>query len=354
MRRLFLLALVCVSPVACDLLDDDSPEPGSYIPAEEVASAQRDAYCTHAVRCGIFPDKQACVSANILIDAKFDANVLAAIQAGKIAYDGRNLKKCLDAQAEETCDRFDGDYRVPVAACSDVLHGLRKDGETCVMYQECASMNCSVSFPTNTCAVGVCIGDAPPEKPAPAQIGEECFGSGTCVAGAYCDFSQPTSICAAYKTQGMACMFPEECAIGLACAGVTGATTCVQLPGLDEPCSSSMPCGEYGMYCDTSATQPTCKKLGLPPTTCTSSEQCSSFYPCDLATGTCTKAPSVGESCATTSQCFDVDTYCDATTSICTAAKSDGSTCSSSSQCASHYCDTTLATPVCVTPAICY
>lgn len=355
MRRLFLLALICVSPAACAFFDDDdSPEPGTYVPVEEVASTTKDAACTYAARCGLFPDKAACLASNIPMDPMVDANVMAAIQAGKIAYDGRKVKKCLDALAATTCDQTDQDGRVSLAACTDFLRGIGKDGDPCVMYAECASKNCSITFPTSTCEIGECIGDTPPQPPVPARVGEPCFSSSDgCVAGAYCDFQQQTPVCAAFKTQGAACTSQEECAYGLACAGTTGATTCVQLPGLDQPCSSGMPCRDYGMYCDTSTTQPTCKKLGLPPATCTTSSQCSRYYPCDFSTGKCTKPPSIGQSCAATFTCFDAGTYCDTTTSLCTAGKVDGSACTSSEQCASHNCDMTLASPICTPPTTC-
>jgi hypothetical protein len=222
------------------------------------------------------------------------------------------------------------------------------------MSQECASLNCSVALPTSTCEIGECIGDTPPQSPEPAQIGEPCFSSSDgCVAGAYCDFNQTTPVCAAFKTQGTACVSDEECAYGLACASTTGATTCVQLPGLGQPCSSGMPCRDYGMYCDMSTAQPTCKKLGLPPATCTSSSQCSQYYPCDSTTGKCTKPPGVGQSCAATFTCFDAGTFCDQTTLQCTAGKADGSACTSSEQCASRYCDTTQTSPICTPPMTC-
>lgn len=355
MRRLFLLALLCVSPVACDFFDDDSPEPGSYIPVEEVESSYKDAYCTYAARCGLFPDKGACVSANILIDPKVDANVIAAIQAGKIAYDGRNVKKCFEALAALTCDRTDQDSRIEPAACSKLVHGIGKNDDPCVMSEECASGYCSISSPTDTCVMGHCIGDVAPEPEAPAAIGEQCFSSVGCVAGAYCDTQALPSVCTAFKTQGTACNSATECAYGLSCVGST-TRTCMPLPGLNQACDSfDLPCREEGLYCDESTAAPTCKKIGLPPATCTSSTQCSTFYPCDTATGKCTKAPSVGQSCASSYTCFDVGTYCDTqTTLMCLAVKSDGSTCSYDNECVSGNCDTTVTPSICMTPPTCY
>lgn len=350
MRRVLLFALICVSP-ACDFFDDDSPDPGTSIPLEEVASSYKAAYCTFQVRCGQFPDQATCVSANFSGGLSIDANVVAAIQAGKIAYDGRKVKKCFEALAAATCDSTDQDSRMPPAACSTFLRGNGKNGDPCVMDEECASQSCSISVPTDTCTIGQCFGDAAPQPAAPAPVGEPC-SSGGCVAGAYCDGQQLTPVCVALKSQGTACESAVECAYGLSCAGTT--RTCVQLPGLDQACSSALPCRDYGLYCDMSTAQPTCKKVGLPPATCTQFTQCADAYPCDSATGKCTKAPSVGQSCAATFTCFDAGTYCDSTSLVCAAVKGDGATCRNDDECASGTCDTTLASPVCVTPSTCY
>lgn len=350
MRSALLLALICMSP-ACDFFDDDSGD-GTYIAIDDLASAYKDAYCTYAAKCGLFPDKAACVSAALSTSPFFDPEVLAGVRAGKIAFNGNNARKCFDAIAAATCDRSDEDSRVTPPACSQFFTGIGRQDDPCFVDQECVSGFCSGGS-TTTCSAGQCVGDTAPVPQQPAAIGEMCFSSSGCVSGAYCDTQQVEPVCVALKAQGATCVSDTECTYGTRCSGTTGARTCKPLPGLNQSCDVDFLCRDDGLYCDTTTATPTCKQVGLPPATCTSSSQCSNYYPCDLSTGKCTKAPSIGQSCASTFTCFDAGTYCDTTTSVCTAVKADGSACTADSQCASNNCDTTLTSPICTSPATC-
>lgn len=283
---------------------------------------------------------------------QLDLDIVAGIQAGRIYYDGSNVKKCFDSIAQATCDKTDQDSRGIPAACTQFTHGLGMSGDQCFVDAECASGFCSASAGSPTCQIGQCVGDTAPSV-EPAALGEPCNFNTTCVAGAYCD-QELTSTCVPLKMQGATCQVPGECAYGLGCVtDTTGTRTCGPLPGPNQPCTSNVGCRDEGYYCDelTSA-MPTCKPLGLAGAMCMYSEQCSTYYPCD-GTGHCTKAPSVGQSCSTTYKCFDAGTYCDTTTYLCTARRGDGAMCTADTDCNSNNCDLDLAVPICTTPTAC-
>lgn len=348
MRSAVLFALICMSP-ACDFFDDDSGDPGSYVAYEDIETAYKDAYCTHAANCGLFPDKTACLTADI-DDLTLRSDVLAGIQAGKIFYDGNAVKKCLDALAAVTCDTTDEDSRGLPPVCNQFTHGLGMQGDECFADAECISGTCSGETDAPTCQPGTCIGNTAPTY-EPAALGESCSSFAGCVSGAYCD--NLTFTCAPLKMQGTACEFIDECAYGLACVyDTTGSSTCAALPGPNERCTSGVPCRDEGFYCDLNSATPTCKPLGLASATCTTDTQCSRFYPCD-STGHCAKLPGVGQSCIDTFKCFDEGTFCDTNTYTCTALLSDGAMCTSDTQCVSQNCDLDVAVPICATPPTC-
>lgn len=343
--RIVLVLALALSTTGCPLGDDDG-DPANYVAIDQIPAAYKDAYCTYLASCGVFPDKAACLGAEISIAYHIDPNIAYAAATGALIYNGSNVKACFDALAQRSCDRTSQSARTTTTACRDFVRGTLASGERCTIDHECISQRCAGGSTTTTCSMGTCVGDTPPDL-RPAQIGERCTTVPGCADGLYCDTFDDT--CTTLKTGGMACTVSSECGYGLGCIGATGERTCEPLPGEGQPCPDFM-CRDDGMYCD--STTGTCAKVGLPPSTCTSSSQCSQYYPCNFTTGQCTQGPGLGQPCSASSRCFAAGTYCDSATLMCESLKADGAPCSSSTECASVQCD--FATGRCESPATCF
>lgn len=352
MRRLAAITLVMgVAATSSCLLDDDDGDGTNYLAPKDIADAYKAAQCTYLVRCGYFPDQGSCLAAEIMVSSSLytiDPNVEAAIYAGHVIYNGGNVKICIDAIAARTCDRTDQTHRDQPRECDAFFRGTLVGGEACYVDEECVSGRCSGDS-SGTCSLGTCIGDTAPVF-EPAQIGENCSSLTGCVEGAYCD--QLTDMCTALKSSGATCTLDGECAYGLGCKGTTGTRTCAALPAIGQACATDGVCRDDGTYCDFTADM--CKQVGLPNAQCTSTSQCSPYYPCNLTTtpGMCKQGPGIGMPCSSSNRCFDAGTYCDFNTSMCAALKADGMPCSSSSECLNDICDLTSGS--CTSPMTCF
>lgn len=345
MRSALLLVVAAVC-AGCPSGDDDSGDPASYVPLDEITGAYKGAYCTFLARCGVFPDRETCVGASLAVVPTIDANVVAAVRAGRALYNGANVKTCFDAVANDTCDQTDENGRARTPACSAFFRGTVADGGECLVDQECISQQCAGGDTQTSCVRGTCLGDAPPNN-TPLALGMPCTSTPACVDGAYCDTG--TNVCTRLKASGEPCTGSTECGYGLACAGPTGERVCRPLPALGEPCDLQVPCRDEGQLCD--GVTATCKAVGLPGAACTSSMECSPYYRCDTGTATCVKGPSRGEPCS--GRCFEAATYCDAGSLVCVDAAADGAPCTGDLECASEHCDFNVSPSVCSPPPVC-
>ena len=320
---------------------------GGGLTIDEYPTAFRDAYCKYETRCGAFPDIDTCEHANIGITVTIDPSSKEAVDKGKVIFDGSLAQDCLVAFGSQTCDTTDEDGRsFFVAKCREIMKGTVGDGGTCALDAECKSGVCNIPTSTNTCPQGTCMGNAPPPL---GGAGAACSMSSACAVGFYCDSTN--RVCAELKAAGATCSSSSECAFGLGCAGMT-TRTCKTLPKLGEPCPDGV-CRDAGNYCNGSSQ---CAKIGLEGSACAQGTgQCSLYYPCDLSTNKCTKAPSAGEAC--TGRCFDANTFCDTTSLMptCVSTKADGAACTANSQCQSDHCDqgSGAGSSACATPAAC-
>lgn len=350
MRIVALLALA-LTQAACPFFDDSDGDGSNYVAIDQVDAATKDAWCTYLARCGEFPDQATCVGAYIYnVPTWFDANIVAAIGAGRVVYNGSNMKLCLDAMANNTCDRTDQNGRANVAACRDLVRGTVAANGSCVIDEECISQQCTGSTTDTACVMGTCIGDTPPVR-EPAPLGMPCSGLGGCVDGAYCYDDGFNPRCVELKDAGVDCISDDECGYGLGCIGVTGARVCAVLPAPDQPCPDGV-CRDEGTYCGSTGT---CQHVGLAGSACTtSSQQCSLFFPCDFASGVCKQGPSLGQPCSSSTRCFADGTFCDTSTFTCVTLEPDGTACTSSLQCASELCDLSSSAPACIEPHVCF
>src|SRR5262249_5076118 len=141
------------------------------------------------------------------------AGEIAAVQNGKVLYDGGRMARCIDFFVQQTCDKTDADSRGLPLDCLTVFRGSIASGGTCEIDLECQSNNCTASgnCPPNTCCKGTCVGNPVPSITI-AQIGQPCGSQNTiCADGSYCDHNAP-DVCAALKPAGSTCQISSECA----------------------------------------------------------------------------------------------------------------------------------------------
>jgi hypothetical protein len=307
---------------------------------DDYLDAMRDARCRHLVSCGEVTDLDTCRTTNsgglggvdpALVSPRLSASELAAIDMGRITYDGGKAQACLDALADRSCDVTSQSGRMIPEACREVLAGAQHDGEVCAANAECISRQCKVPLCNMACCTGTCTGDA---APARGKLGESCEIA-ACEDTLFCDRAVMT--CAALKSAGTFCESVAECAFGLDCLP---AGTCGALPGPSGACTGA--CRDEGTTC--SATTETCVKVALAGEACTLTADCSPLYVCD-ATRRCSAGLALGAACTVNQRCGDDHAFCDVpdgeTMGTCVLPKSDGAPCQINANCQSQSCDPT-------------
>jgi hypothetical protein len=319
---------------------------GGSVSIDGAADKFRDEYCRYLARCGLVPSESACHDLNIGITFNVDDSLEAAIEAGKVKYDGEALARCYERIGSFSCDRTDENGRQLTSNdCYNAIQGTVGAGGQCALDAECKSRDCMVPDCPDACCQGTCVGDAPP--PYPVKAGETCETSSDCENGTYC----ANSVCTALKPAGSTCIGNTECDYGLGCAGTGTMRVCKVLPKVGEACPDGT-CRDDGLYCDATMT---CKAVGLPGHTCMTQRDCSNYYSCDAAMQ-CALGPKIGEACGTGNRCSQPGAWCDsAGTMTCREPQADGAACTSNSQCASNFCDGPMAgMETCQTEPICF
>jgi hypothetical protein len=314
---------------------------GDGVALDDVSDTFRDEYCQYLARCDLVTSESECQSLNLGIDIHLDAGLRAAIDAGKVKYDGHKLAECYAQFGDQSCDRTSEGARTSnTNACNEALQGTVGAGGMCAIDAECVSQDCDVPDCPDACCQGTCVGDVQPGTRV--AIGGSCHSSTECARG-FCDI---TSICVALKPAGSTCQGAAECDYDLGCAGTP--RTCRALPTVGQACPDGQ-CRDTGSYCNASMT---CAKVGLAGDTCTTRADCSSAYYCD-ATNHCAVGPREGEACSSSMRCSQLDNFCDQTTMTCTRPQADGAMCSSDAQCTSFYCSDD-AVSVCAPEPVCF
>ncbi|HEY1549715.1 MAG TPA: Dickkopf N-terminal cysteine-rich domain-containing protein [Kofleriaceae bacterium] len=327
MRRTLLVLLV-----AC------SSNSGGSLTYEQYETQALSTECAYLAKCGLFPDTSTCeqgYGSFIIVD---DPSLMAAIDDGRVTFDGGKASQCLAQFAAESCDQTMS--REDPSVCEHVISGTVGGGSACALDEECISQVCDIPSCELACCPGTCVGS---NAPAPLATGSACSDDEQCIAGDYCDFQ--SGECQPYIAAGSACTDSFACALGYGCAGTP--LICKALPGTGAACPDNV-CANVGEHCGSGGT---CIKDGLPGDSCATGSDCSEFFPCDASTLKCKQAPGLGEPC--TGDCFAAGTFCtDALGSaspVCAPAGSDGATCTETNQCLSSHCDN----GVCDTPATC-
>jgi len=320
----------------------DAPPVGQPIALEDFSTARLDAMCRHMVACGKVSSIADCNEYNPPIqvfDNTFGANFQAALDMGKVIYDGDVARRCVEAIAGQTCEFIGGFPRQP-DACWAAIRGTVPDGGRCGLDNECVSQQCGTIACGAACCISTCVGG---RAPATGQSGDPCSGNSGCGIGLYC----AAGSCASQLEANDACSSSSACADGLGCFG-----SCYVLPELGERCGPLGECREIGATCSLEH----CVKFALAGDPCSPDVVCSGFYRCD-ASSHCSLPPKVplGAECFG-DLCADAGAICVAETDGSHSCKKfvfDGITCDDLHLCASrtgcnaitHKCD---PDPVCL------
>jgi hypothetical protein len=304
------------------------------------------AYCTWAIRCGEFPDADACNASKgpqfAAVNFNAPSAAIKAVSKGTATFDPTQATSCLAALSNLDCgsdsDLF-GSPPLP-ASCASVFSGTVSDGGACIDDVECGSGSMCVMASTATCQ-GICTpasgGSCRTSDDCPAQQycaavpiqGSGLGGSGSCQA-----------LIAPGANAGDPCGAPVQCAPGLRCFGPIAPVHCAA----DAAAPAGAACGgdegpdcAPGLVCVTSddGTTATCALPAKLGDACTSLFQCGAQYDlsdiiCDEShTHTCVHRPSTGR-CNVVyglNTCDPASSFCDAASATCKPWLSQGSSC---------------------------
>jgi hypothetical protein len=304
------------------------------LPLEELQAATVQARCERLVRCGLLTSTETCAA---YFRAPDERTLQAAIEAGKIRYDGASAPGCLAALAALPCDESAAEARTPIEACERMLRGRLDVGDTCAFDLECGSGSCDAPpcLP-DTCCTGKCL----PTRTAAA--GAPCTADEQCVRGTFCGGG---GTCTPLSGRGQPCRADAHCEPGHACIGASDLQdgACRAMPLLGESCPY-LRCAEVGARCDAAQR---CVPLGLPGAPCTTDPDCSPFALCGPA-GTCVDVPGLGAPCSI--DCAG-EAWC--SQGRCVAPLENGALCTADNQCASQYCEEGAAFNQCADRPIC-
>lgn len=309
---------------------------GDSIAIDDLQQTLIDHYCSVYVDCGIMDDLDQC-RAYFAKTFTSDADLIAAVKAGKVIYHGDKAAECLDLVGG-SCDRDQVlGARTNGQVCDDVYEGTVHADGACAFDAECISQDCVIPTCVDACCQGTCLGDTKPANRG--SVGAACDNDGDC-NGSFCD-SQGTHVCTAYLADGASCQTSTQCQ-SYSCGGTPG--VCQALVSEGATCTNSSQCRDVADNCNS---QHVCSPGLAVGAACMTSADCQPLDHCDATTKLCAKRPARGDTCTGSYDCID-DSWCDES-STCVAPKADGAACMDDVECSSHTCDAL----VCTTPAVC-
>jgi hypothetical protein len=264
------------------------------IPLGDYVQALINHDCAHAVACRQMPDMASCLAATS-VDL---SQVLAAVSAGRLIYDGAAAVTCFTAPMACT---LTAQLDVPKdPSCDRIFSGAQAEGGPCTETYECAGFGSCNIDPLTGCGgtPGCCTGTCGPPAAAPLPIGGDCSVAGSsCIAGALCLVS--SGLCVASVAVGQPCDATTDkyCGLGLTCGPVASGTqqVCLARPAEGESCATLSTCDALDDYCDV-GTRRCVPKIAVGEA-CPNGVDCVDYAECDGPTRTCVSNPKAGASC---------------------------------------------------------
>lgn len=310
LNRLIILLAATSLAGACGGSTSGDSDKG--VPIDDLPEMLVGAYCGQLETClgpllPLFLPGEDCDSAFGPAFADELPGLKAAIDNGRVHYDGRHVQACIDAISALGCDL--ATTRV-FEACEDALDGTVAVGGDCAMDQECEgsayckfSTTCPGKCTTLEGAGGLCdrddqcankllCSDMTGHCVEPAQVGETCGGGGAappCVLNLLCagsnDMNGTTGTCTA-TDDVLVRQDGESC-------DILGGTFCVS----GEHCiidSVDVTTGTLNTTCGPGVASGAACKAALPDV-CPIDEYCAA--PQNSFDGICTPKPVAGEAC---------------------------------------------------------
>lgn len=334
---------------------------GGDLKPEEFAETYAVALCHRQARCGEIRDEDACVreSREWYQTMRVAGRDLSALFAGSLAsgrarFDSGRARECADLLRDSACEQ--SLEEVTRAEACTAFVGQRKDGEACVLDQECgAASYCSRTYQGAVCEAGTC-------KPRPGAGQKLTWTDGAveCASGLWADENQ---VCQPAVAENGKCESSESCATGLVCdpglkqcrrPGLVGMScganlrpclphlrcfegSCRQLANVGMSCTlsrdgfgASSDC-KLDLFCDAGpeGTQGTCKARRTEGSACLDVTECQQGLFCDQHAGqqtrTCQKPVGEGGKCDTATCALDL--ACNAETFTCVRMARQGEAC---------------------------
>lgn len=302
---------------------DDPPAGPGPIALDAFATEFESAYCDFAVKCGLMPDKDACLRLD-----RTDGELLQLMGNavfGDVAYSADAARSCVDAVRARSCDRLLSATQGVESACKGVFTGAAPAGGPCLVAGDCSGDSvCDFTACEGTgdpCCKGVCAA-TPPGVP----VGGDCSME-ACVPEAYCDVTYDdmgmvtSATCQQRHSNGEPCEDAQGCQDGQGCDFSGASGKCYILSREGAQCNPNLEdaCLSFDNWCDPAASK--CVKLPGAGEPCTPAGSCRAFATCDGTT--CRMRPVEGEACAVDGPRCLGDLYCDQMTLVCTAPPSD-------------------------------
>jgi hypothetical protein len=295
-RRMNKIPLVLLAMLAgCP--GDDS------IAIDDLPDALQKAECDFEVRCELVPDQATCVAA-LPFNSTDELTTIAGVKSGRIGYDGKVAKDCIDAFEGFDCSLGTLEHAV-IDSCQTIFSGTVAVGGACVVSEECVDLGaCKQTDPSCDASTACCAGTCAAGVTKIAIGGSCSSANNNCIETAYCDIptGAPMGTCTALvEGEGTVCDASDACAPPRQCVAPTGSTTgaCTTLPPEGQHCDpqSFFGCNDLRDYCDQTTSLCT-HRVGV-GVACEGSNgaQCIGFDQCDTTTSLCVARPSVGQAC---------------------------------------------------------
>lgn len=249
---------------------------GSCVRAEKLDYRIAKASCDLRVECGDYPNVRTCMDLTYVEQP--ETYLDAALDAGRLDYDGAQAYRCVRAIKKLKCHRGEDESEV-LEDCQGIVSGAVEPEEPCMLSDECRGERSICGFnPTCTdeCCPGACR-----FIPGPFAAGEPCDSAQECESGTYCDFSAGASaVCTAQPREGDPC---EEINYG-------NSDTCTD-----------------GTFCNEDLV---CEKPREDGAACSNDDQCRGTSQCDDEENVCVARGKKGDPCESDSDCLRGDHIC--------------------------------------------
>ena len=334
---------------ACGGTESNDPDAKGGLPIEELPAGYAEAFCSTIQNCygdllEVLRPGEDCIEHTTIQFTDELATLPAAIDAGRVEYNGVQAQKCLDEVAAAGCELLS--ERQP-ESCELALAGTVEEGGDCELDAECAGdQYCDIA--------GACPGTCKVLE----QAGGPCAGSSDCVSGLKCN--NATNRCVAPGMAGDSCKGGEpDCIDGYFCLGnneeMNQPGECITFAEafggkVGDACGTDTGLCEPGLVCEITAINPprgTCgEKVGAGdvchvafPDACPDDEYCAGITLLTLE-GTCTSKPEAREDCGMnlggTREICAPNSRCDQ--GVCRELARLGEECSANATCYSENC----------------